>query len=282
MSFFDTHAHFTQLDGPDGFLQSRERAVARGVCQILVVGGNSELNQGVLACLRCKYAGVYGALGLDRDQAAVAGRLPDGHAGRLDRLRAACLETVAAGLPLVAIGEMGLDYHYAHDTAVAQRALFAAELRLAASLRLPVIVHSREAEDDTLLLLEQYVLDLPHALQQRPGVLHCFTGGPEFAAKLVALGFYISFSGIVTFRNAERLRQAVSVIPADRLLIETDTPYLAPVPHRGKRNEPAFVCDVAQCLAGLCEVPVAELALQTCANAAVLFGLQDASPAKLW
>jgi TatD DNase family protein len=143
-----------------------------------------------------------------------------------------------------------LDYHYSADTAAAQKALFSSMLDGARHHGLPVVVHSREAEADTLALLENH-RSAWRGDPDRLGVLHCFTGDLPFAQALLALGMMISFSGIVTFKNAAALRDVAAAVPDDRLLIETDSPYLAPVPYRGKRNEPAYVCFIASALAEL-------------------------------
>jgi TatD DNase family protein len=169
------------------------------------------------------------------------------------------------------VGEIGLDYHHAQHTARLQRALCEAQLERAAAWRLPVCVHTRDADADTLALLRTYAAT-PWGRAGRPGVVHCFTGSAAFAEELLALGFCLGFSGIVTFRNADRLRTVAAGIPADRLLVETDAPFLAPVPMRGQPNEPAFAVHVAACLARQRGVSVAELADLTTANAFRLFG----------
>nr|CDQ32932.1 putative deoxyribonuclease YcfH [Virgibacillus halodenitrificans] len=165
----------------------------------------------------------------------------------------------------VAIGETGLDYHYdevAHDV---QRRRFADHLRAARELELPVIVHTRDAKDDTLALIRE------HTDPAVGGVLHCFTDDLDMAREAVRLGFYISLSGIVTFRNATSVRELARLVPLDRLLIETDSPYLAPVPHRGKPNEPQWVVEVAECIAAERGISVDEVAMQTSANFYRLF-----------
>jgi TatD DNase family protein len=163
-----------------------------------------------------------------------------------------------------AIGEIGLDYHYDYSPRPAQQAVFRAQMRLAKELQLPVVIHTREAEADTLEVLEG-------AAGQVRGVLHCFTGTAELAAAALDLGFYISLAGIVTFPNASELRQIARQIPMDRLLVETDSPFLAPAPHRGQRNEPARVRYTAEAIAALKGIPVAELGQATVANFHALF-----------
>jgi TatD DNase family protein len=167
---------------------------------------------------------------------------------------------------VVAIGETGLDYHYEPEAAELQRQAFRLHLQAAQITGKPVIVHTREARADTLALLREAAL--PQA-----GVLHCFTEDWPMAKAALDLGFYISLSGIVTFRNADALREVARQVPADRLLIETDAPYLAPIPHRGKPNLPEYVRDVAEFLALLRGVDVDTLAEQTTQNFQRLFPL---------
>ncbi|WP_280546756.1 TatD family hydrolase [Halomonas sp. 11-S5] len=188
----------------------------------------------------------------------------------------AAIKEAADCFGAVAIGECGLDYHYlgkhypdkAPDGVPSreeQRERFRRQLVAASELELPVIIHTREARDDTLALIRE------HTDPAVGGVLHCFTEDLDMAREAVRHGFYISLSGIVTFRNAESLRELARRLPLDRLLIETDSPYLAPVPHRGKPNEPAWVVEVAECIAGERGISVAEVAAQTTANFYRLF-----------
>ncbi|MDZ7853329.1 MAG: TatD family hydrolase [Halomonas sp.] len=181
------------------------------------------------------------------------------------------IKEAAGSFGAVAIGECGLDYHYldkAPDSVPSrevQRERFRRQLVAASELELPVIVHTREARDDTLALIRE------HIDPAVGGVLHCFTEDLDMAREAVRHGFYISLSGIVTFRNAESLRNLARRLPLDRLLIETDSPYLAPVPHRGKPNEPAWVVEVAECIAVERGISVEEVAAQTTANFYRLF-----------
>ncbi|WP_075879193.1 TatD family hydrolase [Vreelandella massiliensis] len=166
----------------------------------------------------------------------------------------------------VAIGESGLDYHYRESVpADVQYERFKRHLIAARELELPIVVHTREAKEDTLKLLRE------HADPQVGGVLHCFSEDMDMAREAIRLGFYISLSGIVTFRNADSLRELARKLPLDRLLIETDSPYLAPVPYRGKPNEPAWVVEVAECIAKERGISVDEVAMQTTANFYRLF-----------
>ncbi len=165
----------------------------------------------------------------------------------------------------VAIGEIGLDYHYNLSPPDCQRDAFVAQMSLAAELGLPISVHSRAAEPDTLKALAD------SDVQRTGGVMHCFTGSEETARACLALGMYLSFSGIVTFANADRLREIATWTPADRLLLETDSPYLAPVPFRGQRNEPARVVEVTRRVAALRAIDPEELGRQVAVNFQRLF-----------
>jgi TatD DNase family protein len=165
-----------------------------------------------------------------------------------------------------AIGEIGLDYHYDHSPREVQQRVFRAQLRVARELDRPVVIHTREADEDTLAILRQEGQGVVR------GVLHCFTGTADLARAGLALGFYISIAGIITFPKATELRETARQVPLDRLLAETDSPFLAPVPYRGKRNEPAHVTQVVAALANLHGVTAGELALRTTANFHSLFG----------
>ena len=186
----------------------------------------------------------------------------DGHA-HIDTSK---LVARAAHPRVVAIGETGLDYYYDHSDRHQQRASFRAHIAAARETQLPVIVHTRDAEADTADILAEEM-----GKGAFPGVIHCFTASQEFAEKALALGLYISISGIVTFKNAKDLQASAATVPDDHLLIETDSPFLAPIPHRGKPCEPSFVADTARFLASLRGVPVEQLAAQTSKNFYALF-----------
>lgn len=239
----DTHAHFhTATDYP---LDTLTRVIA--------VGGSPELNASARAAAAQHPGKVHFTLGLDRDQ-ALAGDCET----PLAALRTALMQETPC-----AVGEIGLDFHHhAPDTAPLQAQLLTAQLRLAAEFDLPAVIHIREADD--------YILPLLDAAPSR-GVIHSYTGTREMAARLLDRGLYISFSGIVTFRNANLLRAAAAYIPDDRLLIETDSPYLAPVPMRGKPNTPGNVKYIAACLATLRGVTPEHIEAITDRNAKTLF-----------
>ena len=182
-------------------------------------------------------------------------------------LGAAALVAASAHPRVIAIGECGLDYYYDKSDRAAQRERFAAHIEASRETGLPLVIHTRDAEDDTAAMLTEAV-----AKGGVTGVLHCFTGSAALAQTGLDLGFYISISGIVTFKNAKDLQETAQAIPQDRLLVETDAPFLAPVPHRGKTCEPAFVADTAAFLADLRDEPLDELAAATTANFFRLFG----------
>jgi len=169
---------------------------------------------------------------------------------------------------VLAWGEIGLDYHYDHSPRPVQQAVFRRQLQCARRLGRPVIIHTRSADEDTIAILREAAVAGPLR-----GILHCFTGGEALARAAVAMGFLISFSGILTFKAAGDLRAIAAGLPLDRVLIETDSPYLAPVPHRGRRNEPAFVVEVARTLAGLHGLPVEEIGRRTAENFRQFFRL---------
>jgi len=181
------------------------------------------------------------------------------------------IEKLARHPKVVGIGETGLDYHYMHSPKAVQRAAFARFLRMGRETDLPVVVHTREADEETVSILEE-----AHAEGGRPlrGVVHCFSGDYPLARRVLDMGLHISFTGVITFPKAEPLREVLRRIPLDRVLLETDCPYLAPVPFRGKRNEPARVVQVAEALAATLGRPIEEVAGITTRNGVRLFRLQ--------
>ncbi|MCW8092021.1 TatD family hydrolase [Alteromonas sp. ASW11-130] len=177
------------------------------------------------------------------------------------------LLTKASDARVVAVGETGLDYFYSADTQEVQRESFVTHIKVANELKKPLIIHTRDAREDTIQLLKE------HKAEHTQGVLHCFTESLDMAQAAIDLGFYISISGIVTFNSATELREVVKQLPLDKLLIETDSPWLAPVPHRGKENQPGYVVEVAEFIAQLKGVDVAEVARATTDNFYTLFSL---------
>ena len=253
----DSHCHLDRLDlaAYGGSLDhALDAARARGVGHFLCIGVSAG-NAATVKALAERYADVDCSVGVHPLD------LEPGTEPALDWLLGEL-----AHPKVVAIGETGLDYHYEPESAALQQASFRLHLEAARITGKPVIVHTREARADTLALLREAAL--PQA-----GVLHCFTEDWAMAKAALDMGFYISLSGIVTFRNAEALREVARQVPDDRLLVETDSPYLAPVPHRGKPNLPEYVREVADYLAVLRGVSSEVLAEQTTANFKRLFPL---------
>ncbi|SDO51233.1 TatD family hydrolase [Ectopseudomonas guguanensis] len=253
----DSHCHLDRLDlaAHGGSLDAAlDAARAAGVGHFLCIGVSAD-NAATVKGLAERYADVDCSVGVHPLD------LEPGAEPALDWLLGEL-----AHPKVVAIGETGLDYHYEPESAALQQASFRLHLEAARITGKPVIVHTREARADTLALLREAAL--PQA-----GVLHCFTEDWEMAKAALDIGFYISLSGIVTFRNAEALREVARQVPADRLLVETDSPYLAPVPHRGKPNLPQYVREVAEYLAVLRGVSYETLAEQTLSNFKRLFPL---------
>lgn len=257
----DSHCHLDRLDltAHGGSLDAAlDAARARGVGHFLCIGVSAD-NAAAVRSLAERYADVDCSVGV--------------HPLDLQPGNAPALEWLLDELQhpqVVAIGETGLDYHYEPEAGEAQREAFRLHLQAARITGKPVIVHTREARADTLALLREAAL--PNA-----GVLHCFTEDWAMAKAALDLGFYISLSGIVTFRNAEALREVARQVPADRLLVETDSPYLAPIPYRGRGNLPEYVVEVAQCLAQLRGTDFEVFAQQTTANFKRLFPLARVS-----
>jgi TatD DNase family protein len=244
----DDHCHLP--DDLDAARLQVAEAVAAGVTRMITVGTTVEHSRAAIAVAR-SLDGVWATAGVHPHDAK------DGMAG---------LEELLAEPEVVGVGECGLDYHYNLSPPEVQHEVFARQIALAHEHDLALVIHTREAWDDTFAVLAD------HGTPPRT-VFHCFTGGVDEATRALALGAYLSFSGIVTFPNAHDLRAAAAMCPLDRLLVETDAPYLTPVPHRGKPNRPAFVTLVGAAVAGAKSVAPEEIALVTWANANTLFGL---------
>ena len=251
MQLFDTHTHLDigpLADDPAGVLaRARDAGVTR-VAAIGVVRRAEDLHRTL--DLARDHAGVVSTVGVHPHDARFA-----------DDALLADLERVAGDDAVVALGEMGLDYHYTRSPQDVQRRVFRQQLQMAQRVGRPVVLHLREATEDALRILRD------EGLPAAGGIVHCYSEGPDPLDDFLDLGLHIAFSGIVTFPAAEPLRVAARRVPDDRLLVETDAPYLAPVPHRGKTNEAAFVIHTAEVLAEVRGVPVARVAEQTFENA---------------
>lgn len=261
MPFIDSHCH---IDGPE-YDADREGVIARaleaGVTTMLNVG-TGDPHSGAFeraVNLAETHDEIYAAVGVHPHDAKL---FDDAAEQRL-------LNLVNQSERVIAWGEIGLDYHYDHSPRDVQREVFRRQLSLARELNLPVIIHSREANEDTINVLQDVLTG-----HERAGVLHCFGGSLQMALDAIELGFYISFAGNLTFKKAEDLRDIARQLPLDRLLVETDCPYLTPVPFRGKRNEPARVVETARCLASLHDRDAEELGRITSENFERLFGVR--------
>lgn len=252
--YFDSHFHLDHFAAKEIIPEMITRAEEAQVTKMLAIGGSDEANK-LAFTTSLEYPGkIWCSAGYDRDMAP-------GWNGNITQLRE------LLGKPeVVAVGECGIDYFHNTCTPDEQKRLFGAMIDLAVEFKKPVIVHSREADEDSLEMLTELSQKWTDK-NRSSAVLHCYTGSVAFAEKLLELGLMISFSGIVTFKNAADLREVATMVPDDRLLIETDSPYLAPVPHRGKRNEPAFVPHVAEMLAETRKISQEEIAALSTRNA---------------
>src|SRR5262245_35063227 len=259
--FIDSHCH---IDGPE-YDADREQVIARaqdaGVKTMLNVGTGDPHSGAFERAVELaeRHPEIYAAVGVHPHDAKLFNDVAE------QRL----VDLFRQSTRVVAWGEIGLDYHYDHSPRDVQRGVFRRQLKLARGLGLPVVIHSREADEDTITILREELSGL-----QRAGVMHCFGGSLQMAREAIELGFYVSFAGNLTFKKAEDLRDIARQLPIDRLMVETDCPYLTPVPFRGKRNEPARVVETARCLANLREFDANEIGQVTSANFERLFGVR--------
>jgi TatD DNase family protein len=247
VKLFDSHCHLADAAFEADLDEVVARAQAAGVDRVLcILSSDTPEEFARVPALQAAWPSVQYATAIHPHRSgAYAGRIGD---------VTTVVKAAVARVSAVALGEMGLEYHYDYAPKSVQHEVFAAQVALAVELDLPVAIHTREATADTHAILRS-------AGQGRVrGVMHCFTGSKEEADLALALGFYLSIPGIMTFPKAGSVRDVVRALPADRLLVETDAPYLAPVPHRGKRNEPAYLLETVRALAALRQVPVEEMA----------------------
>lgn len=254
MIFVDSHCH---IDG-EAFDAEREEIVQRakdaGVKMMLTVGTGNPHDGDIERAVRVaeKYENIFSAVGVHPHDAKLYNDKAENH----------LVELIKNSNKVIAWGEIGLDYYYDHSPRNVQREVFVRQIRKAKELDLPIIIHSRDADEETVEILR----DECSNENFRGGIMHCFGGTAEMAKELMPLGFMISFAGNVTFKKAENLRDAAHVVPLEKLLIETDCPFLAPIPFRGKRNEPAFVVETAKFLADFYGISIEKLANQTTKN----------------
>ena len=256
-SFIDTHCHLDKLDSTAE--EAVNEAKDAGVKRMLTISVDEPSLDFVSKAVR-QFPEVYGSVGFHpHDASALSESL-------LNKIR----QLAQGDEKLIAIGEIGLDYHYLYSPVEVQQQVFRQQLMLAEELNLPVVMHSREAEADTLNILKEIPV-------KSVGVAHSFTSSFEMARKLVEMGWYLGINGIVTFKNAEDLREVVRWLPLEKMLLETDSPFLAPIPFRGKPNKPAHIPVIAAFIAELRDISLQELAEQTNENAQRLFKLPHES-----
>lgn len=257
-SFIDSHAHVTSDSLYETADEVLARAKAAGIAGIVNIGTNLQTLERGLA-LSKRYPWVYNAAATHPHDVEKDGQNEFSQ-----------MAFHARNNDLVAIGEIGLDYYYTHSSKESQNFFLRQYLKLALETSLPVIVHCREAFADFFRILdEEYIINGKHA----PGVLHCFTGTHAEAQEVLARGWYISMSGVITFKKSEALRETLKSVPLDKLLIETDTPYLAPQAYRGKPNEPAYLPETAKVVAQVKQVSLEELSKATLLNTCTLFNI---------
>lgn len=254
-NLIDTHVHLDHERFGKDLDQVIERAKSAGVWPVITIGADLVSSRQAVECAR-RYPGVAATAGIHpHDADSVSDRV-------LDEVK-----MLAGNERVVAIGEIGLDYYYDFSPRNAQRRVFAMQIGLARELGLPIVVHVREAYADVMAILKS------EQAEDVGGIIHCFSGDRETAKGCLDMGFYISVGGILTFSDSSELRRIIKDVPLDRIVLETDAPYLTPVPYRGKRNEPAYVRLVAEALANLKDITLEEVAEITTGNACKLFSL---------
>lgn len=261
MIFVDSHCH---IDG-EAFDADRDEIVQRakdsGVKAMLTVGTGNPHNGEIEKAVRVaeKYENVFASVGVHPHDA----KLYDDEAENI------LVNLIKSSEKVIAWGEIGLDYYYDHSPRDVQREVFIRQIRKARELNLPIIIHSRESDDETVEILTNEC-----SYENFRGIMHCFGGTAKMAEDLMKIGFMISFAGNVTFKKAENLREAARVVPLDKLLIETDCPFLTPIPFRGKRNEPAYVVHTARFLADFYNMSLETIAENTTRNFTAFFGIE--------
>lgn len=259
----DTHCHLNF----DSYDDDRDEVIARaadaGVDRVIIPAINIDTSREVVA-LCDRYPGLYAAVGIHpNDTADFTGAALDAVAGLVHHPR------------VVAVGEIGLDYYWDKSPKAQQFAAFEAQLALAERSGLPVIIHNRDASEDVIRILETWASTLYGPLKTRPGVMHSFSGSQAIAERALAAGFYLGFTGPITYKKADETRAIAARVPLDRLLVETDGPFLTPTPYRGKRNEPAYIPYIVERLAALHLMNAEEMAHITTENAERLFNLPE-------
>lgn len=261
MDLIDTHCHFNFEDYNQDRDQVWADSHAVGVRRMIIPAVDIQTAHEAIA-LAEKYEGIYVAVGIHPNSTA-----------EFDEDVIPAIRELASHPKVISIGEIGLDYYWDKSPKSQQFRAFEAQLALARELELPVIIHNREASEDTLTILEKWAKDLPDSLKARPGVLHSFSGDVMIAKRALDIGFYLGFTGPITYKNADDMRRVAAITPLNRILVETDAPFLTPIPHRGKRNTPAYIPIMVDRLASLHNIPTEEMGRYTTENAVTLFKL---------
>jgi TatD DNase family protein len=259
----DTHCHITFDSYNDDRQEIIEAAAQVGVTRIIIPSVDVESTPEIIA-LAQSHEGIFSCVGVHPNSTT-----------HFDDESLSAIEKQSHEAKVVAVGEIGLDYYWDKSPKDKQIAAFEAQLELAAKRELPVIIHNREASEDVLDVLEQWVNNIPDSLKTRPGVLHSFSAPQDIADRALAIGFYLGFTGPITFKKADDLRRIAANVPIDRILVETDGPFLTPEPYRGKRNKPEYIPYIVDRLAGLKAMTIEALAAATTANAIRLFKLTE-------
>ena len=249
----DTHSHINFQDYKenfDGFIQELKN---NEITNVIIPGVEpNTFDEIILLCEN--YDMLYGAIGIHPSEAKTYTQETE------DKIVRTCEHK-----KIIAIGEIGLDYYWEQETKELQKEVFRKQLKIAEKLQVPVLIHDREAHEDTFNILQEFKL--------KDVIFHCFSGNTDFAKKCIDKGYYIAIGGVVTFKNAKDLKEVAKITPLDKLLLETDAPYLAPVPYRGKLNSPAYLKYIAQEIASLKEIEIEEVKKQTTLNAQQIFGI---------
>jgi TatD DNase family protein len=253
---FDTHAHYDD----ESFDEDREELIFslknKGVGTVVNVGASVASTKKTFEIVK-KYDFMYGAVGIHPEDVE-----------RLDESHMEWLKSLAADKKIVAIGEIGLDYHYDEPEREVQKKWFARQLDLAYELDMPIIIHSRDAAADTLDIMKA------HHGDELNGVIHCFSYSPEMAQIYLDMGYYLGIGGVVTFKNSKKLKEVVKMTPLERIVLETDCPYLTPEPHRGKRNDSSYLKYVVECISKLKGISAEKIIKTTCENAVKMYRIR--------
>lgn len=257
---FDTHAHYDDKAFDEDREQLLESLKGQGIEAVVNIGASIRTTKNTLELME-KYPFVYGAVGVHPSDT-----------GDLDETQMDWLREVCRGPKVVAVGEIGLDYYWDEPDRAVQKHWFIRQLKLAREVKLPVVIHSRDAAMDTLDIMKE------QRAEEIGGVIHCFSYGVEMAREYLNMGFYLGIGGVLTFQNAKKLKEVVAYMPMERIVLETDCPYLSPAPNRGKRNSSLNLSYVAEAISGIKEITPQEVIAITNRNAKKMYGLsQDAA-----